>query len=76
MIDKLMKRFALSQEGAKGLVRATAACAVADLVLMLPVGLLYLLVSDFLKSGHSPGQYGLYAAGIAGALVLVWLSEF
>ena len=25
MIDRLMKRFALSREGAKGLVRATAA---------------------------------------------------
>ena len=30
MIDKLMKRFALSEEGAKGLVRAVIACAVAE----------------------------------------------
>ena len=41
MIERLMKRFALSEEGAKGLVRAVIACAVADLMLMLPVGLLY-----------------------------------
>ncbi len=76
MIDKLMKRFALSREGAKGLVRATAACAAADLILMFPVGLLYLLVSEFLNDGQSSGQYGLYGAGIAAALVLIWLSEF
>lgn len=76
MIEKLMKRFALSREGAKGLVRATAACAVADLVLMFPVGLLYLLVSEFLNEGQSSGQYGLYGVGIAAALVLIWLSEF
>mgnify|MGYP007025263581 CR=1 FL=1 len=31
MIERLMKRFALSEEGAKGLVRAVAACTVADL---------------------------------------------
>ena len=74
MIDKLMKRFALSREGAKGLVQATAACTVADLVLMFPVGLLYLLVSDFLNNGHP--NYALYGAGIAAAMVLIWLSEF
>ena len=69
-----MKRFALSQEGAKGLIWATAACTVADLVLMFPVGLLYLLVSDFLSgSARSSLLYGL---GIAGALLLVLLSEF
>ena len=53
MIERLMKRFALSEEGAKGLVRAVAACTVADLMLMLPVGLLYLLAGDFL-SGSGP----------------------
>lgn len=74
MIDKLMKRFALSREGAKGLVQSTAACTAADLVLMFPVGLLYLLVSDFLNNKHP--NYTLYGAGIAAALVLIWLSEF
>lgn len=74
MIDKLMKRFALSREGAKGLVQATAACAVADLVLMFPVGLLYLLVSNFLNDGQP--NYALYGAGIAAALALIWISEF
>ena len=74
MIDKLMKRFALSREGAKGLVQATAACTVADLVLMLLVGLLYLLVSNFLNSEQP--NYELYAIGIVAALVLIWLSEF
>lgn len=76
MIDKLMKRFSLSREGAKGLVRAVAACTVADLALMFPVGLLYLLVSDSLKVGQPSSSYGLYGLGIAAALVLIWLSAF
>ena len=74
MTQRLMKRFALSQEGAKGLIRATAACTVADLVLMFPVGLLYLLVSDFLNGSARSGL--IYGLGIAGALLLVLLSEF
>ena len=71
-----MKRFALSREGAKGLVQATAACTVADLVLMFPIGLLYLLVSEFFSSGQPSDRYGFYGLGIAAALVLIWLSEF
>ena len=74
MVERLMKRFALSREGAKGLVRATAACTVADLALMFPVGLLYLMVSNFLNSEQP--NYELYAIGIVAALVLIWLSEF
>ena len=76
MIDKLMKRFALSEEGAKGLVRAIAACTAADLALMFPVGLLYLLVSNFLTGSQASGNYAVYALGIAAALALIWLSEF
>ncbi len=76
MTERLMKRFALSEEGAKGLVKATAACTVADLMLMFPVGLLYLLVSDFLSGAVSQNRYVFYGAGIAGALFLVLASEF
>jgi len=76
MTERLMKRFALSEEGAKGLVKATIACAVADLMLMVPVGLLYLLVSDFLSGAVPQSRYALYGVGIAGALLLVLVSEF
>lgn len=76
MIETLMKRFALSEEGAKGLVKATIACGVADLALMLPVGLLYALVCDFLSGGGALRGYAFYGLGIAGALALVFLTEF
>ena len=76
MTERLMKRFALSKEGAKGLVQAVAACTVADLMLMLPVGLLYLLAGDFLNGFVPEGRYPFYGLGIAAALLLVLLSEF
>ena len=80
MTDKLtlslMKRFALSREGARGLLQATAACTLADLALMLPVGLLYLLVSDFLGGAVFGKRCLFYGVAIAGALLLVLLTEF
>lgn len=74
MIEKLKKCFALSQEGAQGLVRATIACAVADLTLMFPVGLLYLLASNFLNGSAQSVLF--YSLGIAAALLLILLSIF
>ena len=76
MISRIMKRFALSREGAKGLVWATVACTVGDIVLMFPVGLLYFLVSDFLGGAVPENHYALYGVGIAVALLLIFLSEF
>lgn len=76
MISRIMKRFALSREGAKGLVWATVACTVGDIVLMFPVGLLYFLVSDFMNGAVPENHYVLYGIGIAGALLLIFLSEF
>lgn len=76
MINRIMKRFALSREGAKGLVWAIAACTVADIVLMFPVGLLYFLVSDFIDGKVTESHYALYGIGIAGAILLIFFSEF
>ncbi len=76
MINRMMKRFALSREGAKGLVKAIAACTFADIVLMFPVGLLYFLVSDFINGAVPKNHYVLYGIGIAAALLLIFLLEF
>lgn len=76
MTKRLMKRFALSREGAKGLVRATLSCAIADLALMLPVGLLYMLVNDLFSGKIPEGRVLFYGLGIAVALLLVLLTEF
>ena len=49
MLNYLRHRFALSEKGAKDLVKAFGACTVYDISLMLPVSLLYLFVSDLLS---------------------------
>lgn len=76
MINVIMKRFALSREGAKGLVWAIIACTLGDIVLMFPVGLLYFLVSDFMNGAVPKNHYILYGVGIFATLILIFLSEF
>lgn len=76
MINGIMKRFALSREGAKGLITATIACIAGDIALMLPVGILYFLVNDFLNGAVPQDHYALYIVGIATALLLIFLTEF
>ena len=53
MIKRIQKMFALSEQGAKDMLKACASCILSNIVLMLPVGLLYWLVSDFYTFGRT-----------------------
>ena len=64
MIKHLMKKFALSRDGAKGFIWAVVACVAQDLAFMLPVSLLYFLVNDFISGNPIPtSHYYLYGFG-------------
>ena len=49
MTEKLKHKYALSDKGAHDMMRAFAAVTIANLVLMLPVGLLYVLSSYLIE---------------------------
>ena len=49
MITRIQKKFALSRQGAVDLIKGCIACMLQNLSLMLPVGLLYWLVSNLLN---------------------------
>lgn len=55
MLEKLKHKYALSDKGSKDMVKAFFAVALANLVLMLPVGLLYVL-SSYLLDGKVPKE--------------------
>ena len=77
MIKHLMKKFALSRDGAKGFIWAVVACVVQDLAFMLPVCLLYYLVNDFISGNPIPtAHYYLYGFGCLGALLLIFFTAF
>jgi len=76
MIQKLQKKFALSEQGAKDLVKGCIMCALQNLSLMFPVGLLYYLVSDLMNGGINREKATLYVVGCVAALLLIFIITY
>ena len=74
MLNYIMKKYALSRQGAKDLVIATISCVVHNLTLMLPVSLLYLLVSDLYGGGVPQNHLWIYIVGMIAAVLLILFS--
>lgn len=74
MLKFIMKKYALSRQGAKDLVIATVSCVVHNLTLMLPVSLLYLLVSDLYAGGIPQNHLWIYIVGMIAAVLLILFS--
>lgn len=74
MLNHIMKKYALSRQGAKDLVIATISCMVHNLTLMLPASLLYLLVSDLYAGGVPQGHLWIYIVGMVAAVLLILFS--
>lgn len=74
MIERLKHKYALSEKGAKDMVKAFVTVTLANLVLMFPVGLLYEMASYLLKGEVPTGQKGYFIGGIAVVLVLIALT--
>lgn len=71
LTEKLKHKYALSDTGAKAMIRAFIAVTASNLVLMLPVGLLYML-SSYLLDGDLPREKaGFFTAAVITALVLI-----
>ena len=76
MHEKLKHTFALSDKGAKDMVKAFFACILHNLSLMVPVVLLYSLIGDLLGRGIPEGKSTFYIAGLAIALGLIMLTYY
>lgn len=76
MHEKLKHTFALSDKGAKDMVKAFFACILHNLSLMVPVVLLYNLISDLLDGGIPEGKSTFYIAGLVIALGLIMLTYY
>ena len=72
MIKKLQKKYALSEQGAKDLIKGCLACVLQNLSFMFPVGLLYYLVSDLMNGGVPGGKIPFYVAFPVGKFHFMW----
>ena len=76
MIKRLQKRYALSEQGAKDLVKGCLACVLQNLSFMFPVGLLYSLVSDLMNGGVPGEKIFVYIVGCAMCLGLILITTY
>ena len=73
MIKRLERTFALSEKGARDLIKGFIACAVHNLTLFVPVGILYLLASDMLMNTLA-GRGLIYAILCIVSVALIMIS--
>ena len=73
MVEKLQRRFALSRKGAVDTIKGSLLCALQNISFMLPVYMLYCLVSDMLDGALTVSRIPFYAVGtvICAAVILV-----
>lgn len=76
MIEKLKHKYALSEKGAKDMVRAFVAVTLANLALMVPVGLLYVLASCLLDGSLPKEKLPFFIIGIIAALLLIIVTTY
>lgn len=74
MIEKLRHKYALSENGTRAMLKAFAAVTVSNLILMLPVGLLYMLSSYLLEGAVPQDKLPFFIAAIIAVLLLIALS--
>lgn len=76
MIKKLQRKYALSEQGAKDLVKGIIACVFQNLSFMFPVGLLYYLVSDLMQGGVHGGRVAFYIIGCIICIGIIIITSY
>lgn len=76
MVEKLQKKYALSEQGAKDLIKGCICCALQNISLMFPVGLLYYFVKDLMNGGVSGERVTFYIVGCIVCIGLIFLATW
>ena len=76
MIEKLKHKYALSDKGAKAMIQAFVSVTISNLVLMFPVGLLYVLSSYLLEGSLLEDKVTFFTVGVIAALVLIAVTTY
>lgn len=76
MIEKLKHKYALSDKGAKAMIQAFVSVTISNLVLMFPVGLLYVLASYLLEGSLPKDKVTFFTVGVIAALLLIAVTTY
>lgn len=73
--EKLQHKYALSEQGAKDMLKGFVTVTISNIILMLPVGMLYMLVKNYMN--HTlEGKGIMFAAGCILCLLLIGITTY
>lgn len=76
MVKKLQRKYALSEQGAKDMIKGITACVFQNFSFMFPVGLLYYLVGDLMDGGIHGSRVAFYIIGCIVCIALIILTTY
>jgi ATP-binding cassette subfamily B protein len=76
MVERLQHKYALSEQGAKDMIKAFAACTLANLAQMMPVGILFMMTGDLLNGELPKNHVVIYIVGSIICLLLIAITEY
>ncbi len=76
IVEKLQHKYALSEKGAKDIIKAFAACTLSNISMMFPVGVLYKFSTDLLEGNNLRDNMTFYIIGTIICLALIALTQY
>ncbi|MBQ9301689.1 ABC transporter ATP-binding protein [Butyrivibrio sp.] len=76
MVERLQHKYALSEQGAKDMLKAFAACTLANLAQMMPVGILFMMTGDLLNGQLPKNHVVIFIVGSIICLLLIAITEY
>ena len=76
IVEKLQHKYALSEQGAKDMLKAFAACTLANLAQMMPVVILFMMTGDLLNGQLPKNHVVIFIVGSIICLLLIAITEY
>ncbi len=76
MIELLQHKYALSRQGAVDMLKACVSVTITNIVLMMPVGILYMLIKDLLNNGLNKDRIPFYVIASIAVIILFLVTNF
>ena len=76
IVERLQHKYALSEQGAKDMLKAFAACTLANLAQMMPVVILFMMTGDLLNGQLPKNHVVIFIVGSIICLLLIAITEY
>lgn len=75
MSSRLQHKYALSEKGAKDMIKSIISITISDIFLMAPACMLFVLIKDLLEKNLNSSRIPFYAIGSVITLALIYITQ-